>query len=239
MKKNKKLLIVAGAIVAAVIVVLVLFGTHILCIHKWNEATCEAPKTCAICGDTEGKPLGHETMVWSIVENPTCSKEGKQEANCKRCGKMLYDTVDKLDHINDGKWTVTKEYVINPDGTVTPGTESILCSVCGEEIESREYTIELTPGQKNALIMSQRMIDSIHPSYKHLVYELLVNCEGFDIEDAKFAGRYCGADWNEQALLYAQELYSYGESEKGIRNELQMFGFTGEEIDYAITKLEY
>lgn len=28
--------------------------------HTWQEATCTAPKTCSVCGATEGEPLGHD-----------------------------------------------------------------------------------------------------------------------------------------------------------------------------------
>ena len=29
-------------------------------VHKWVEATCTEPKTCSICGETEGFSLGHK-----------------------------------------------------------------------------------------------------------------------------------------------------------------------------------
>ena len=51
-----------------------------------------------------------------------------------------------------GEWTVTKDYKVNRDGTVTPGTEAVSCSVCNKELETREYTIELTKwDMKNAV----------------------------------------------------------------------------------------
>ena len=39
--------------------------------HRWLEATCDAPKTCRICKETEGKALGHSTEA-----------EGDRAANC-------------------------------------------------------------------------------------------------------------------------------------------------------------
>lgn len=32
------------------------------CDHEWQEASCEAPKTCTLCGETEGEVLPH---VWN------------------------------------------------------------------------------------------------------------------------------------------------------------------------------
>lgn len=49
------------------------------CRHTWNEATCETPKTCAECGETEGEPLGH-TWQEAACETPkTCSACGLTE----------------------------------------------------------------------------------------------------------------------------------------------------------------
>ena len=43
--------------------------------HKWKDATCEEPKICEVCGETEGKPLGH------TVKYGECSRCGKQVDN--------------------------------------------------------------------------------------------------------------------------------------------------------------
>ena len=45
--------------------------------HKWKEATCTTPKTCSVCGTTEGNALGHTTA------NGTCT----------RCGELIFETV--------------------------------------------------------------------------------------------------------------------------------------------------
>ena len=47
--------------------------------HTWIDATCETPKTCAVCGETEGEALGH-TWVDATYEAPkTCSVCGATE----------------------------------------------------------------------------------------------------------------------------------------------------------------
>ena len=40
--------------------------------HTWEDATCETPKTCSVCGKTEGEALGHN---WDA--NSTCTVCGK------------------------------------------------------------------------------------------------------------------------------------------------------------------
>lgn len=46
------------------------------CKHEWEPATCKAPRTCSLCGETEGSALGH---VWQTA---TCTSPKK----CTRCG---------------------------------------------------------------------------------------------------------------------------------------------------------
>ena len=41
--------------------------------HSWNEATCITPKTCSVCGETEGESLGHNMV------DGTCTRCGYSE----------------------------------------------------------------------------------------------------------------------------------------------------------------
>lgn len=47
--------------------------------HTWVEATCTEPKTCSVCGATEGEALGHE---W--LENTPNYQKAK---TCSRCNE--------------------------------------------------------------------------------------------------------------------------------------------------------
>lgn len=80
--------------------------------HEWQEATCEAPKTCAKCGETEGEALGH---VW-------------QEATCeapKTCSVCAATEGEKLAH------EMTWAPVMN-DYSLMTGT----CALCGAAEEA-------------------------------------------------------------------------------------------------------
>ena len=70
------------------------------CAHEWADATCETPKTCSICGETEGEALGHD-MVTDAAVDPSCTATGLTEgAHCSRCdGATTAQTVvDALGH---------------------------------------------------------------------------------------------------------------------------------------------
>ena len=47
--------------------------------HTWQEATCTDPKTCAVCGETEGEPLGHDWEPATFSEPKTCRICGAAE----------------------------------------------------------------------------------------------------------------------------------------------------------------
>ncbi len=51
--------------------------------HKWEPATCSKPRTCSVCGATEGTALGHDWGSWVTVRNATCELSGMQERVCR------------------------------------------------------------------------------------------------------------------------------------------------------------
>ena len=79
--------------------------------HNWTPATCIAPKTCSVCGATEGDALGHtEGTEWkSDADNHwhVCTVAG--------CGVVIESS--KAAH--------------TPDREAATETEPVKCSVCG------------------------------------------------------------------------------------------------------------
>ena len=71
--------------------------------HVWKEATCTEPKTCTVCGITEGDPHGHD---WA---DATCT----EPKTCRTCG-------------------ITEGEPLGHDWVSTSCTEPRTCSVCGE-----------------------------------------------------------------------------------------------------------
>lgn len=70
--------------------------------HTWAAADCTHPKTCTVCGATEGNALGHDWKAADCTHAKTCSRCGATEGNalghdwkaadcthaktCSRCG---------------------------------------------------------------------------------------------------------------------------------------------------------
>ena len=72
------------------------------CEHSWDAATCTTPKTCKLCGETEGNALGHS---W---KNATCTAP----KTCKTCG-------------------LTEGNALGHDWEAADCTTAKTCKVCG------------------------------------------------------------------------------------------------------------
>lgn len=142
--KTKKL---AAIILAVIVMMCVLSGCK--CEHNWVEATCDAPKTCSICGETEGESLDHDWIAATCTEAKHCSRccliEGTPaehnwiEATCfdpKTCADCKLTEGEPLAH-SVKKWQVVKEATCASEGE-RAGT----CEQCGVE---RKESIEALP----------------------------------------------------------------------------------------------
>ena len=62
-------------------IVFSLFGCSTTCQHNWSPATCTAPRTCSICGATEGVAVGHTWLDATCTTAKTCSICGTTQGN--------------------------------------------------------------------------------------------------------------------------------------------------------------
>ena len=71
--------------------------------HTWAPATCTTPKTCSVCGATEGTALGHNWSTATCTTPKTCSVCGQTEGSanghnyqngvCSVCGVEKIGTI--------------------------------------------------------------------------------------------------------------------------------------------------
>ena len=103
------------------------------CKHEWADASCSAPKTCSLCGETGGEALGHEWQEATCTEPMTCLRCGDtqgeapghswQEATCdtaKTCSVCSVTEGDALGHCFS-------------DWSLMSDTASRTCTVCQAE----------------------------------------------------------------------------------------------------------
>ncbi len=95
--------------ILAALCVFVLTGCQ--CEHEFLDADCLSPKTCELCGETEGEALGHDWQDASCIVPQTCSRcgltEGEttdhswQDASCtapKTCSVCALTEGETLEH---------------------------------------------------------------------------------------------------------------------------------------------
>lgn len=140
MKKSVKYTIVVIVLLSFLLLML----TGCVCKHEWVEATCTEPKTCALCGETEGEALGHNWSNATCTSPKTCARCGMTEGKalghdwieatctepktCHRCGTTEGEAVGHT----FTEWKVKTNATCKQEGL-----EVRTCEVCGEK-ETRE-----------------------------------------------------------------------------------------------------
>ena len=115
--------------------------------HNWQDATCTTPKTCSVCGVTDGVAPGHDWKAATCTDPKTCkicgATDGKANGHdwkdatctapktCKTCG-----TTDgkPLPHVYDQE-KIDPMYLVSEATTTSPAVyrKSCKCGAAGEE----------------------------------------------------------------------------------------------------------
>lgn len=82
------------------------------CKHQWQEATCTAPKTCSLCGETEGEVADHVPGELTVVSVDTQKLTMTHELPCSLCGAVIETKesatgiapVGSVIHVSPNEW---------------------------------------------------------------------------------------------------------------------------------------
>ncbi|MBR5534387.1 MAG: zinc ribbon domain-containing protein [Ruminiclostridium sp.] len=176
--------------------------------HTWEEATCTEPAECSTCGEKEaGSELGHDWM----------------EADCtspKACSRCDLTEGEPLEH-TPGEWEVVTEAT-----TYSAGERAILCTVCGETLDSEEIEQlpELTPDEYKAQCQSYS-------------YDTIARNPGqYDGEYAKISGYVLQVQQDE---LYGLLLYTLRVATVGKYDGVVYVSYTCSADDARILEDDY
>lgn len=98
------------------------------CEHQWSEATCETPKTCTLCGATEGEALGHSWTDADCEHAKTCTVCEKTEGDpLGHAWQAATCTEAKLCTVCEAVEGEPLGHDLQPANYQDPAT----CSVCG------------------------------------------------------------------------------------------------------------
>ena len=142
-------------LLCALVMVLILLLAGCGCEHEWNVATCSAPKTCSLCGETEGEPLPHTWQDATCTASKTCSvcnvTEGEplphtwQDATCtvpKTCSVCNVTEGEPLPHT----WQ---------DATCTAPKTCSVCNATEGEAAAHKWQEATTEAPKTCSVCKQ------------------------------------------------------------------------------------
>ena len=121
--------------------------------HNFSEATCIAPKTCTICGTTEGIMGAHNFDNWIENTKPTCTTEGAKSRVCTLCGETETVAIPATGHNYSSK-------VTNPTCT-EQGYTTFTCS-CGDSYIGEYVPATGHSGSWIDLVPASCTTDGIH-----------------------------------------------------------------------------
>lgn len=102
--------------------------------HEWQDATCEAAKTCAKCGETEGEALGHTWQDATCETAKSCSTCGKTEG--EPLGHTWQDATCETPKTCT-TCAATEGEALGHDLTLQSVTTTVItsnCSTCGQTL---------------------------------------------------------------------------------------------------------
>ena len=121
------------------------------------------------------------------------------------------------------------------EGKVNVGAPAAEATTASVTVASNDVA-NATDSQKKALEAAQAILADRASSYNWMAAQL--EADGYSKEDARWATEHCGADWNEQAYLKAQEyLKMTSFTRADLIAQLEFEEFTSEQAAYAADKL--
>ncbi len=93
------------------------------CAHEWKDATCDEPKTCTKCGETEGEPTNHALGEW-VETHATCTEDGSRTRSCVCGQESETETIEKTGH------SLVEHAAKKPSCTETGWAAYETCSRC-------------------------------------------------------------------------------------------------------------
>ncbi len=103
--------------------------------HTWSDATCENPKTCTVCNITEGEPLEHMVEKWATEKESTCTALGSKSGVCSICNNTITEKIPLLEH-ELGEWEISVPATFSDSGYRIKK-----CLLCGMTLITESYDL--------------------------------------------------------------------------------------------------
>ncbi len=186
-------------LISCVLILCALLLSACACNHQWAEASCDAPKTCTLCGETEGEALMHQWAEASCTAPKSCSLCGETEgeilehqweaASCltpETCINCSLTQGEALGHTE-----ATPNYT-NIDFNSATADYTLSCEVCGELLDSGSGAMTSLHDGEQFLCTSLEYFDRILNMHKE---DDLGGFGDTDSEDGLFTLIYWDTDF--------------------------------------------
>lgn len=143
---------------ALLLVMLVSLLAGCACEHEWKDADCAAPKTCNLCGQTEGEKTNDHKWEEATTEAPkTCSVCGQTEGE-----KINVDERFKTAACKDlfGTWTG----VVHANGA-TLGVEGVMVNIIMTYTFSKDGNATLSMELESTEGIKQRWEETLYTQF--------------------------------------------------------------------------
>ncbi len=154
--------------------------------------------------------------AFTVIEEPTCTEEGVEEATCTECFEKVYRAIPMVAH------TPSEEKVIDNEVASTCSKEGsfdevTVCADCGAELAREEKTVEKTAHTPDDALW-EKIVDStctVEGSYESVVYCFDCRAE-LSREKCTIACKPHDADHNVCSMCKGDFLtYEYSEALNG------------------------
>lgn len=110
------------------------------CKHEWKDATCTTPKTCTLCGKTEGEPIEHNWQAATCTEPERCADcDATQGSAIEHTWDDATCTVPKTCSVCG----TTEGEALGHSPVEATCTEDGTCTACGEILEkAKGHTVD-------------------------------------------------------------------------------------------------
>lgn len=175
------------------------------CEHDWADATCTEPKTCKICGDTQGEPLGHVPVIEYY--------NGYNVVRCDRCGEVLKVT-DQNFKLRGAYLTLAADISIIYRATIPAGFENAYLVFTVNGVEYTAYSMGKNAAGEDLFtypgINPQMMGDNISATLYATVDDMQVTYTHANYSVVTYLDRLLDKGVEEDMFTLISDLLVYG-----------------------------
>ena len=239
-------------ILLTLVVAMVFSMTACGCNHQWAEATCTTPKTCTICGETEGQPHEHTPGELTVTSVDTAALTVNYVLPCADCGYEIETKTSSTSvaptngaiQLTPQEWfdcfttntqmlgagqVLVPHPIESEDGAVLNGLVSMAGMTTAFSYRDAEDTIITTENKDtrglvhNICIEAQFTNDSAQHFFMMLMIVLINNNASLDYNDAN---TYAAAIM--QGEVVTDNGYSYAMQIQSVENHTVLVSITAE-----------